>query len=231
LENSKVQAPRPRRHLKPTSQDVSIGDRLRVIRFERRLTLQAASKLCGVGLSTLSKIETGQAAPAYGTLKRIAEGLELSFEELISGDRPEATTARRTITRDHQSLKFKSNRYDYRVHAGELANKAMVPLEMEIRARELPEPSDWSQHDGEEFIFVLEGEVEVHLSDYAPFLLKQGQSAYIDSRMRHAFVAYSRGKARILSICYDPKHRQRSADEFLDASQFRTRRSNRGSGA
>ena len=219
-----MQAAAPRRRPVEPSQDVSIGERLRAIRFERKLTLQAAAKLCGVGLSTLSKIETGQAAPAYGTLKRIAEGLDLGFEELISGDRREATSARRTITRDRDVLKFKSDRYDYRVHASELANKAMVPLEMEIRARGLPEPSDWSQHDGEEFIFVLEGEVEVRLSDYAPFKLKEGQSAYIDSRMRHAFVASSPGPARMLSICYDPKHKNRTAEEFIAASALRTRR-------
>ena len=217
-----MQAPLTDRRTKQQSQDMSIGERLRSIRFERKLTLQAASKLCGVGLSTLSKIETGQAAPAYGTLKRIAEGLDLSFEELISGDRPEATTARRTITRDRNILKFKSNRYDYRVHASELANKAMVPLEMEIHARESPEPGDWSQHDGEEFIFVISGEIEVRLSDYAPFKLKEGQSAYIDSRMRHAFIACGPGSARMLSICYDPKHKQRTAEEFIDASKFET---------
>ncbi|MEH2488612.1 helix-turn-helix domain-containing protein [Bradyrhizobium sp. AZCC 2230] len=218
-----MQAPASRHRSKSATPDATIGERLRAIRFERKLTLQAASRLCGVGLSTLSKIETGQAAPAYGTLKRIAEGLELGFEELISGDRPEASGARRTITRSRQTLKFKSKRYDYRVHAGELANKAMVPLEMEIRARDLPEPPDWSQHDGEEFIFILEGEIEVRLSDYAPFRLKQGESAYIDSRMRHAFVALSPGPARMLSICYDPKHRQRTADEFLDATRRRSR--------
>ena len=219
-----MQVPSPLGRSAEPPSDVSIGDRLRAIRFERKLTLHAASKLCGVGLSTLSKIETGQAAPAYGTLKRIAEGLDLSFEELISGDRREATSARRTITRDRDILKFKSNRYDYRVHASELANKAMVPLEMEIRARDLPDPSDWSQHDGEEFIFVLEGEVEVRLSDYAPFKLKGGQSAYIDSRMRHAFVACGSGSARILSICYDPKHKQRTAEEFINAAKLGTHR-------
>lgn len=222
-----MQAPTSRLRSSLPTTDVSIGERLRAIRFERKLTLQAASTLCGVGLSTLSKIETGQAAPAYGTLKRIAEGLDLSFEELISGDRPEPTSARRTITRERDLLKFKSTRYDYRMHAGELANKAMVPLEMEIHARELPKPGDWSQHDGEEFLFVLEGEIEVRLSDYAPFKLKQGQSAYIDSRMRHAFVACGPASARILSICYDPKHRQRTAEEFIDASKLRRQRSSR----
>lgn len=214
-----MQTPATDRNPSPAPSEVSIGERLRALRFERKLTLKAASALCGVGLSTLSKIETGQASPAYGTLKRISEGLGVSFEELISGEHFEGSIARRTITRDRQFLKFKSSRYDYRVHASELTNKAMVPLEMEIRARELPEASDWSQHDGEEFIYVLEGEIEVRLSDYAPFRLKQGESAYIDSRMRHAFIALSPGPARMLSICYDPKHKQRTAEEFLDASR------------
>lgn len=207
-----------RRSSRPAPADVSIGDRLRAIRFERRLTLEAVSKLCGVGISTISKIETGQASPAYGTLKRISEGLDVSFEELMSGEAHDGSGARRTITRARQVIKYKSSRYDYKVHANELTNKAMVPLEMEIRARELPDHSEWSQHDGEEFIFVLKGEVEVHLSDYAPFRLKEGESAYIDSRMRHAFVALGDGPARILSICYDPKHRQRTAHEFMDES-------------
>jgi transcriptional regulator with XRE-family HTH domain len=222
-----MQAPASHRRSNSATADTTIGERLRAIRFERKLTLQAASRLCGVGLSTLSKIETGQAAPAYGTLKRIAEGLELSFEELISGDRPDASVGRRSITRARQTLKFGSKRYDYRVHASELANKAMVPLEMEIRARDLPEPSDWSQHDGEEFIFVIEGEIEVRLSDYTPFRLKQGESAYIDSRMRHAFVALSPGPARMLSICYDPKHRRRTAEEFLAVPRRGPRLANR----
>ena len=195
-----------------------LGVRLRRIRFERRLTLQAAGSVCGVGASTLSKIETGQASQAYGTLKRIAEGLDLSFEELISGQRSTQVSARRSVTRRSETLKFKSSRHRYYVQAKALVRKAMIPLEMDILATDPPGSADWSSHDGEEFIFVLEGEIQVHLETYSPFTLKAGESAYIDSGMRHAFVSVGTASARMLSVCFDPKHQARSADEFLRAS-------------
>lgn len=195
-----------------------LGTRLRRIRFERGLTLQAAGAACGVGASTLSKIENGQASPAYGTLKRIAEGLGLTFEELISGRRGNQLSARRSVTRRSETLKFKSNRHRYQVHAKDLVRKAMIPLEMDILTSEPPSESDWSSHDGEEFIYVLAGEIEVYLEDYTPFRLKVGESAYIDSNMRHAFVAIGDTRARMLSVCFDPKHQARTADEFLKAS-------------
>lgn len=195
-----------------------LGTRLRRIRFERGLTLQAAGAACGVGASTLSKIENGQASPAYGTLKRISEGLGLTFEELISGRRGDQLSARRSVTRRSETLRFKSSRHRYYVHAKDLVSKAMIPLEMDILASDPPESSDWSSHDGEEFIYVLEGEIEVHLQNYTPFRLKAGESAYIDSGMRHAFVAIGGGRARMLSVCFDPKHEARTAEEFLKAS-------------
>ena len=195
-----------------------IGTRLRRIRFERGLTLQAAGAQCGIGASTLSKIENGQASPAYGTLKRIAEGLGLTFEELISGRRGTQLSARRSITRPSDTLKFKSNRHQYQIHAKDLVRKAMIPLEMDIVTTDPPGKSDWSSHDGEEFIYVLAGEIEVYLQHYAPFRLKTGESAYIDSNMRHAFTATGASPARMLSVCFDPKHQDRTAAEFLKAS-------------
>src|SRR5690606_13664541 len=101
-------------------------------------------------------------------------------------------------------------RYDYQVHAKDLMRKAMIPLEMDIRATVPPGPSGWSSHDGEEFIYVLSGEIEIHLDEYAPFRLKTGESAYIDSRMRHAFVKCGDEPARMLSICFDPRHQTRT---------------------
>lgn len=198
-----------------------LGARLRAFRLGRGLTLQAAGALCGVGASTLSKIENGQALPAYGTLKRIAEGLDLSFEELISGRQGNQASARRSTTRRSETLKFQSDRYDYHVHATDLVRKAMIPLEMEIRATAPPGRSGWSSHDGEEFIYVLSGEIEVYLDEYATFHLRTGESAYIDSHTPHAFVALGETPARMLSICFDPKHQTRTANEFIKDSATR----------
>jgi quercetin dioxygenase-like cupin family protein len=57
------------------------------------------------------------------------------------------------------------------------------------------------RHSGEEFAYVLEGEIEFHTEFYAPVRLKPGESVYFDSGMGHAYLAASDGPCRILSVC------------------------------
>jgi mannose-6-phosphate isomerase-like protein (cupin superfamily) len=94
--------------------------------------------------------------------------------------------------------------YEYKVHSAELRQKHMIPLHMEIKARSLSEQNQWNSHEGEEFIYVLKGKIEMHTEFYAPVLMLAGDSAYIDSKMRHAFLNRGTGKAEMLSICYGP---------------------------
>jgi transcriptional regulator with XRE-family HTH domain len=188
-----------------------LGDRLRELRLERSLTLVEMGKLCDVAVSTLSKIENGQVSPVYGTLHKIALGLGVAFESLVSGRSREASGARRAVTQQGEAKNFGSERYTYSMHAADLISKAMVPLVMEIVATDAPVDGDWSSHEGEEFIYVLEGKVAVHLEHYAPVELMSGESIYIDSRMRHGFVRAGKGRTRLLSVTYDPAQLTRSA--------------------
>jgi uncharacterized cupin superfamily protein len=52
---------------------------------------------------------------------------------------------------------------------------------------------------------VLEGEVDLYTSLYAPVRLKTGDSIYFDSAMGHAYIAASEGPCRVLSICTAPE--------------------------
>jgi len=80
----------------------------------------------------------------------------------------------------------------------------MVPLEILVRARSVDEFDHWSQHRGEEFVYVLSGAIEIHTEHYAPFRLEQGESAYFDSSMRHVYITVSKDEARVLSVSHDP---------------------------
>lgn len=194
--------------------DAEMGKRLRQLRLQKSLTLQQVSKASGVSISTISKVEKGQVSPAYGTLRKIADGLEIRWELLITGE--QATAAGRwVVTRQSDTLPYSSDRYGYLIHSKELLAKAMVPLEMHVEVKTKPGPGDWSSHDGEEFIFVIDGTLNVFLENYEPIRLERGESAYIDSRMRHAFASAGRKPARILSICYDPHHRDRDGLSFF----------------
>ncbi len=71
---------------------------------------------------------------------------------------------------------------------------------MVIHTRTVPDRLDWSIHDGEEVIIVLEGAIELHQEGAPPQLLDTGDSACFDSGRRHCFVSVGKGPARIVSV-------------------------------
>lgn len=166
------------------------------------MTLAEVSRRSGVSISTLSKVETGQAAPTFDTMLKIAGVLGVSFENLLGSPPRYSGSGVRALTRGGEATAFATTRYAYDVHATELRRKKMIPLIMEIEAETPPGPEEWSSHPGEEFIYVLEGRIELHTALYEPAMLGPGESAYIDSAMPHGFVRLGRGPARMLSICY-----------------------------
>jgi transcriptional regulator with XRE-family HTH domain len=185
---------------------LAFGEELKSIRQEKGWTLDELSKKSGVSISAISKIENGNANPSFEILLKIARSVQMNFVELMDGGRPTASTmTRRVVTRIGQCQTFSTPYYDYDVHTSELTQKAMVPLQMRIKTRTLPPLDQWSIHEGEEFIYVLKGVLEFHTEIYAPVLLRPGESCYVDSTMRHAFVSVSEEDAEILSICLSIK--------------------------
>lgn len=180
------------------------GRRLRQLRSDLDLTLAEVGSRCGVAISTLSKIENGQVSPVYGTLRKIAVGLGVPFEQLISDQEHHERRPPQVVTRVTQTADFSNARYQYGMHAAGLNSKAMLPIVMTIDSKDPPGEGDWSSHAGEEFLLVIEGAVAVYLEHEEPVHLNCGDSVYIDSRVPHGFARLSRGKARLVSVSYDP---------------------------
>lgn len=182
----------------------AIGGRLKAIRKGRGATLAELGGRAGVSISALSKIENAQMSASYDILKRICDALEIGIEDIVSSGEKSRLSGRKTTTRKGEGDHFQSDQYDYRVHGGEISRKAMTPFEMVVHARSADEFDHWSQHDGEEFVYVLSGAIEIHTEHYAPFRLDAGESAYFDSTMKHLYIAVSEGAARVLSVSCDP---------------------------
>lgn len=183
---------------------VAIGKRLRAIRRAQHATLADISARAGVSISALSKIENAQISASYDLLKRACDALGIGIEDLISNAPKTQLSGRKTVTRRGEGEQFRSDQYDYRIHASEISKKTMIPFEMVIRARRVEDFDHWSEHEGEEFVYVLEGAIEIHTEQYAPFRLATGESAYFDSSMKHLYLAVGEGDARVLSISHDP---------------------------
>src|SRR3546814_20667362 len=78
----------------------------------------------------------------------------------------------------------------------------MIPILTRIRAHSASEFGELVHHQGEEFIYVLEGRIAVHSEFYDPVTLDVGQGIYLDSSMGHpSVVANGFQDALVLGVC------------------------------
>ncbi len=110
--------------------------------------------------------------------------------------------ARRSVNHKDDGLRQTTPNYDYLYLSTDITRKRMIPVLTRVRARSLEDFGPLLKHSGEEFIFVLEGAIEVHTEHYQPIRLEAGESTYIDSDMGHAYIAVGRkdraGAGRLL---------------------------------
>ena len=161
----------------------------------------------GLPVSTLSRIETDQISPTYDQLSKLSLGLNVDMAQLLSGDLADTKpvqTARRSVNRAADGQILETPMQSLRYLSVDLTNKQFSPIIADVKARSVEEAGEFHRHDGEEFIFVVSGELELHSESYAPLRLRPGDSVYFDSGMAHAYVAVGKERCKILSVCTAP---------------------------
>jgi transcriptional regulator with XRE-family HTH domain len=188
----------------PAASKSEPGVALRSLRKHKHLTLAEVSARTGLPVSTLSKIENGKMSLSYDKLARLSAGLEVDIAQLFEPAAAAAPTrvhGRRSITRAGDGLSVETENYSHLYPGADLLNKRLVPILAEPHARSLAEFGELVRHPGEEFVYVLEGTVDLHTDLYAPARLEAGDSMYFDSGMGHAYIAVGLKRCRVLSIC------------------------------
>jgi transcriptional regulator with XRE-family HTH domain len=183
---------------------VTPGVALKSVRTNRGWTLADIARKTGIPVSTLSKVENGKTELTMDRVLRISVALEVNIADLFGSPAREPVAhdrARRSITRLGDGNFVASPYGDYCYHAQDLLEKLAAPITATIRARTLEEFGEYHRHEGEEFLFVLEGELSLHTDTYAPVALKKGESIYFDSKMGHAYICASEEACQILLIC------------------------------
>lgn len=185
-----------------------LGARLRHLRKSKQLTLSALAAQSGVSVSTISKIETGSLSPTLDKVLRLAEGLDLSIGQLIgeeqAADAVPSPNSRMLPSRLDEGIVIDTDNYEYKYLCADLTSKRMVPIRARIKTASLDSFGQLERHDGEEFLIVLSGTVEVHSEFYAPVTLQRGESIYLDSTMGHAYLSVGETEAEVLCVCTDP---------------------------
>ncbi|MGN6288478.1 MULTISPECIES: helix-turn-helix domain-containing protein [Sphingopyxis] len=190
----------------------TLGEVMRGIRTRNGWTLKEMSARSGIPVSTLSKVEHDRLTLSYDKLQQLSQRLKIRMSDLFAedaGDSAPRVTGRRSVGTIDTAVRVTTDNYDYHYLCTDLRQKRMIPIITRIRARSASEFGELVHHQGEEFIYVIEGRIEVHSEFYDPVVLDAGQGIYIDSSMGHAYVvADGCDEALVLGVCS-------SADEGL----------------
>jgi transcriptional regulator with XRE-family HTH domain len=185
---------------RPRTDIFHLGKRLRELRRARGMTLEDAGRLTALAASTLSKIENDQMSPTFDVVQKLALGFDIDITELFAGNPSPEAAGRRSVTMAGTGRPMETPVYNHRLIAVELKNKKILPFVTTIKAHSLEDFKAWSQHSGEEFLYVLEGEVCFQTEHYEPAILGVGDSIYIDSGMQHACYSTSEEDAVVLWV-------------------------------
>ncbi|WP_254304005.1 helix-turn-helix domain-containing protein [Shewanella sp. VB17] len=184
----------------PKVKTLHIGQQVKAIRTQNKLTLEEASHRTGLAKSTLSKIENEQISPTFMVMQKLAAGLSIDLPQLFTEPSKIQASGRRDITRAGTGKPRLTPTYEHELLSTELSNKKMLPYKTCIRARSFDEYGDWIRHEGEDFLFVLDGKVQLFTEFYEPVILTKGDSAYYDATMGHAVISISEQDAHILWV-------------------------------
>ena len=169
----------------------------------------------------------GQVSLSFDKLTLISRALNLDIAEVLNsashGRAPQlGGQGRRVIQRAGEGMLVETRAYKQHFMATELLHKRFTPILVEICATTLDEfIAEFGaliRHPGEEFTYVLEGELDFHSELYAPVRLRAGDSIYFDSDMGHAYIKASPQTCRIACTCAPRGREDTVIEQFVTAS-------------
>jgi quercetin dioxygenase-like cupin family protein/DNA-binding transcriptional regulator YiaG len=180
----------------------SLGDRIKRVREMRGLTARDLSSRTGIDVDTLGRIESGTVIPALGQLVRLGRALDMKMGYFISPGMDKLMAVvrkdeRQPISR-YGETKSMEYGYFYESLAPEKANRLMEPFIVTLVPTDTEE---FSSHAGQEFLYVLEGEMKVQVGDDVEFL-KPGDAVYYDSNQPHFVRCVGTAATKVLAVLY-----------------------------
>jgi len=187
---------------------LNLGGQIHQLRLQKSMTLQNVSDLTGLSKPLLSQIENNIAAPPIATLLKISKAFNVNlgyfFQEPAAADRIDVLRKEdrfAVMRRVHEETASVGYYYECLTHP--MTNKHMEPFMVEIEPR-AEEDLLFYQHRGEEFLFVLDGQLEFRGGEKI-VQLEQGDSLYFDATISHALRGLEGKKVRVLAVIYNPE--------------------------
>jgi transcriptional regulator with XRE-family HTH domain len=180
-----------------------IAKNIKKIRLESHMSQERLAELSGLTKGYISKIEKSVTAPPLSTLSKIAQALNVDITILTAEGLEFPEDLDICIVRKGEGKKISSatlEGYHYEALAHQKSGKNMEPF---LLMPAFDEKAIFS-HDGEEFMYILEGAHEFVYDD-KKYILQEGDSIYFDSRVPHTGRSMGKKRAKILAVMYSYK--------------------------
>jgi transcriptional regulator with XRE-family HTH domain len=184
--------------------EIRVGEKIKALREQKGLSLKDVADITGFSTALLSQIENHLVSPSLGTMTKLARALGVRVGNFLGETQGEPFTIVRKDERKNVS-RFASKEgvkygYSYESLGFDKKDRHMEPFIVTLEPATV-KTSKTSSHEGEEFIFVLEGEMEVILGNHTD-VLSPGDSIYYDSTIPHRVQCHQDSETKILAVLF-----------------------------
>ncbi len=174
---------------------VHVGKKIKKVRTDKKISLESLANETGFSTDYIKKIESGEQRPPVGTLLQIAKALEVDSVFLLK----DGESTRNSRIKAHQK---RTDDYAYTTLTPGAEHKHLKAFRILIEALQEHKGVSY-QHEGEEFVYVLSGKVEVAVGDHVN-KLGAGESLHFNSGIQHKLKNVGNADAELLVVLYVP---------------------------
>ena len=185
-----------------------LGDKIRQIREMQKMSVEELANSSNTNSELIEQLENGALVPSLTPLMQIARALGVRLGTFLD-DAPHNEPVVTKSGASKNVVKFSGNcdtceksTLDFFSLASDKADRHMEPFIIDVHPPGSGEAKQ-SSHEGEEFIYVLNGKIEI-LYGKDSFKLSSGDSIYYDSIVPHYVHAIGSEDAKILAVVYSP---------------------------
>lgn len=184
---------------------VEVGKKIREFREARKMSLQELADNTGYSSALLSQFENHMVSPPLGALVKLSRALGVNMSDFL-GESREKHPFVLVRKEEHEVISSVSSRagvnlgYRYEALGFGMSEHSMEPFIVTLEPVPIKEKHH-SVHEGEEFIYVLDGKMRVHLGDDVE-VLEPGDSIYFKCTIPHHVTCDGSEPARILAVIY-----------------------------
>jgi len=184
-----------------------VGPKIVSIRQNKNVAVDELASRCGFSLASMEKIEKGETLPSLGHLIKVARVLGVRLGTFLDDQEQLGPVISRKGNAEVGSGFSTTNNetgsgLTFHPLAGDKSGRHFEPFLIDVYPSSDP-VTKLSAHEGEEFIFVLAGKIEISYGKEC-YQLSEGDSIYYDSVVDHHVHSANDQSARILAVVYAP---------------------------